>query len=174
MTSLLVATALAMNSYFPQDNQPPTIALQLDDEQGISGGPVTGTITITFADGLHGYQNPPSQDYQIPVSVSSGTPGVKLVQTRYPAGEAHKVGGETEESFTYSGVVKIPVLLKVTGKLGETELAVKVRYQQCTNNMCFAPATLSISAKFRVNPTPDGWNSVASAAYWAKAVAERS
>lgn len=171
MTSLIVATALAMNSHVMQQNDPPTVSLKLKSDQGVSGGPVAGVITLTFADGLHGYQNPPSQDYQIPVSVSSGSTNVQVVQVKYPTGEPHKVGGETEESFTYSGVVEIPVLLKVVGKAGENDLSVKVRYQQCTNTMCFAPTSISANAKFKLKPSPKGWNTVARAAFWAKAQA---
>ncbi len=142
MTALIALTAMAFTVQAPA----PSVNLILEKESGFAGVPVRGKILVEFAPGLHAYQNPPSQDYQIPVSVSAGTAKVSGID--YPAGEAHVVGGETAESFTYSGKIEIPVVIWPTGKSGSQSVEVRVRYQQCNETMCFPPSTATAKANF--------------------------
>lgn len=163
---------IALLAISPIQAEAPEISVKLNQATGVAGGPVRGTATITFAPGLHGYQNPPSQDYQIPVSVSVGEETFRPVKIKYPVGEEHKVGGENEASRTYSGTVSIPFVLKSPSKPGKHTISVKVRYQQCTDSMCFAPKTTTQAVEFTTKPAPKGWTIVSGAANWAKALSE--
>lgn len=146
MLTLIALTALLAPSQAPA----PQVSLVLEKTSGAAGIPVRGTVTVEFAQGLHGYQNPPSQDYQIPVSVSGGN--IKVSGIDYPIGEPHLVGGETTESFTYSGNIQIPVVVWPSGKDGVQSLEVKIRYQQCNETMCFPPSTAVAKANFTIEP----------------------
>lgn len=165
--AILAATVMAT----PFQGEPPVVSVTLDQTSGVAGSPVKGKVTVTFAPGLHGYQNPPSQDYQIPVSVSVDE-GFGPVKLSYPAGEAHTVGGEAEASFTYSDTIEIPFLLKTPAKAGKHQINVKFRYQQCTESMCFPPKTITQPVSYTTTASPKGWTVVSAAAAWAKALAE--
>lgn len=150
----------------PLQAEPPALKVTLNQSSGPSGSAVRGKVVLTFEPGLHAYQNPPSQDYQIPVTVSlDGATGPFLLN--YPVGEPVAVGGESEASFTYSGLVEIPFMLKAPAKPGKHTLTVKVRYQQCTDSMCFPPKTISAPVAF----TTTKGSAVAGTANWARAMA---
>jgi DsbC/DsbD-like thiol-disulfide interchange protein len=114
------------------------------------GKVLTGYVTITFSEGLHGYQNPPSKDYLIPVSVSITTKGAKLKPIKYPAGQDETVGGETKPVRVYEGTVKIPVSLTVPKKAGKLKLDFMVHYQQCNQQNCFPPSDVAVSVPVTV------------------------
>ncbi len=170
---MLIPALLAANlALTPLQAEDQTVKIVLDQTSGVVGAPISGKAIITFASGLHAYQNPPSQDYQIPVVVSAGDETIKVVKLKYPNGEAHAVGGETEASFTYSGQIEVPFLIRAEGKPGATSVKIKVRYQQCTDSMCFPPKSIVETAKLTINARPKGWTAVGTAARWAKALAE--
>ncbi|MFM9873647.1 MAG: protein-disulfide reductase DsbD domain-containing protein [Fimbriimonadaceae bacterium] len=170
---MLISAFLAANiALAPLQAEDPTVKIVLDHTSAVIGAPISGKAIITFSEGLHAYQNPPSQDYQIPVVVSAGDETIKVVKLKYPDGESHAVGGETEASFTYSGQIEVPFLIKAAGKPGSTSLKLKVRYQQCTDSMCFPPKTLTETTKVTLMSRPKGWTAVAVAAKWAKALSE--
>lgn len=157
---MILATIAAATTLAQAGTQAPKAMLQLDQESAVSGSLVTGSVTLEFAPGLHAYQNPPSLDYQIPVSVKPGDELNKIIKVRYPAGEAHTVGGEVTPSYTYSGTVTIPVAYRLTSKTGEQTVAISVRYQQCTDEACFPPSTITVESKINVTPAPTGWSVV--------------
>lgn len=170
---MLIPALLAANlALTPIQAEDPSVKIVLNETFGIVGAPISGKAIITFASGLHAYQNPPSQDYQIPVVISSGDETIKVVKLKYPNGEAHAVGGETEASFTYSGQIEVPFLIRAEGKPGESTIKIKVRYQQCTDSMCFPPKSVTESAKITLAARPKSWTAVGTAAKWAKALAE--
>lgn len=150
MTTVACAAVLglAISSARTQDNVPPTVTLRLAAQSVPAGSLVPGILTVTFAPGLHAYQNPPSKDFQIPVSVS----GPSFLMRRYPAGQLHVVAGETEASFTYSGMITIPVLLQAPLQPGPARLSLRVRYQQCNDNACFPPGSVTAEAALDVKP----------------------
>lgn len=137
--------ALAMG----QSNVPPTATLKLASAKAKPGEMVKATLILGFGEGLHAYQNPPSESYMIPVTVTS-TGGVKLVKVAYPKGVNATVGGETKPVKVYQGTLKIPIVLQAPSKPGAYAAALSVRYQQCNDNNCFAPGSVPVAGKFTV------------------------
>jgi DsbC/DsbD-like thiol-disulfide interchange protein len=158
LTSILAASLFAQN-------ETPKIEATIAQTTVAPGRPITGKVNITFADGLHAYQNPPTKDYQIPVSLSATTETIKLIRISYPQGEEHAIGGESDPSRSYSGTISIPFLIKAPMKAGSHKIALSLRYQQCTDSMCFAPKSVPINLTFKVAKTS---NSIQTAAVWAK------
>ena len=152
LTSLLVLSPAVQNV-------PAKAEIKLDQNQSMAGSIVTGTVSLTFAPGLHGYQNPPSEDYMIPVTVKS-IEGATILRISYPNGEAATVGGETNPAMTYSGTIEIPVMIRLNSPTGSQSLKVSVGYQQCNEHACFPPSTATASANITVKAVPSGWNSV--------------
>lgn len=117
------------------------------------GQPISGKVVVTFAEGMHAYQNPPSRNYMIPLQVKTSQKGWTLNPT-YPKGVEGMVGGETEPALLYEGKVEIPVLLKGTPKQGMQAVTLDVVFQQCNATVCFPPETLALKAVFTVAKKP--------------------
>jgi DsbC/DsbD-like thiol-disulfide interchange protein len=111
------------------------------------GKPVQATVKITFDTGWHGYQNPPTKDYMIPVKVESATKGV-TVKAAYPKGVIMDFGGES--TAVYEGTVSIPVTITLPKKLGASEFKLNVSYQQCNAETCQPPANVVLTGKVTV------------------------
>lgn len=110
------------------------------------GEAVKGTVTVVFEAGLHGYQNPPSQSYMIPLKIESATKGVTLKSIKYPKGDPIKVAGEDAPVMVYEGLIKIPVVLVMPKKAGKVDLSLKVKYQQCNESACYPPAEEKVAS----------------------------
>ena len=113
-----------------------------------AGQTVSGTVLVTIAGGLHAYQNPPSQDYMIPLSVS--VTGAKLKAAKYPAGKAENMAGEKAPVRVYEGTVRIPVSIMLPKKRGKQQIAFKVHYQECNDKACFPPGDVTAKAAINV------------------------
>lgn len=119
-------------------------------KQVVAGSPVKGVVTVTFAKGLHGYQNPPTSEYEIPVKITFAQKGFKLVKATYPKGVDMKLQGEDKPSKVYEGTIKIPVEISTPAKPGSYRVSMFVGYQQCNDSSCFPPATLVVKGSFSV------------------------
>lgn len=125
----------------------PRIEVKLDAKTAKPSSEVKGSVIITFAPGLHGYQNPPSQSYQIPVAVKADK-GTTVVRVKYPAGHDEEVGGEVAK--VYSGRTVVPITFKAPAKAGSAKLGVVVEFQQCDATNCYAPDSAKGSATLTV------------------------
>jgi DsbC/DsbD-like thiol-disulfide interchange protein len=153
MRSLLAATLpLLATIAFAQDVVPKA-ELKLDKVTAIAGSTVKGHITLTFSEGLHGYQNPPTVDYQIPVKVSAPK-GTTLSKVSYPKGVDFLMAGETSPSKVYEGRLEIPVEIKVGKKPGKTTIKLTIDYQQCNMSSCFPPSKLEVRAPLTITKKP--------------------
>lgn len=128
----------------------PTVSVSAPPKQVAAGAKLTLTVTLTFADGMHGYQNPPAQEYEIPVTVKIDGKEFKVVKVAYPAGVDAKIGGSDKPTKSYEGVVKIPITLTAPTKIGSKNLKVIVGYQQCDETTCFPPGEVSTTVKVNV------------------------
>jgi thiol:disulfide interchange protein DsbD len=142
---LLVALAAAAVLAAAQPAvQPPSLRLKLDAWQGAA---LTGELAVTFPPGLHAYQNPPTEDWMIPITVTADTAGVRLERVRYPKGELKLVGGGEAPAAVHSGTIRIPLRFLATGAARPEALAVRFRFQQCDATTCFPPRTLRAEAR---------------------------
>lgn len=141
--TILAAVALG------QGDTKPTMKLVFPKEAK-AGTQVKGTIEVTFSEGLHGYQNPPSDEYQIPVKVSVDTKGFVLGKPAYPKGVMKIMGGDTKPAAIYEGTIKIPVTVTLPKKPGSAAIKFTVNYQQCNDQSCFPPSTVSDTLKLTI------------------------
>ncbi|HWA83271.1 MAG TPA: protein-disulfide reductase DsbD domain-containing protein [Fimbriimonadaceae bacterium] len=132
-----------------QTNTAPTVKVVLP-KTAKPGATVSGTIELSFADGLHGYQNPPTDEYQIPVKVSVDTKGFTLKKVTYPKGVMKSIGGDPKPCGVYEGTVKIPIVVTIPAKAGAAEVKFVVSYQQCNDASCFPPAKVTGIAKLQI------------------------
>jgi DsbC/DsbD-like thiol-disulfide interchange protein len=131
--------------------QAPRVSLKILTKAPAPNSTVKGLVTIVFAEGLHGYQNPPTMDYQIPVTVQSDSKG-NAIKPVYPKGTIKEFAGE--KSAVYEGTVEIPFTFAAPKKAGTSILTLKVGYQQCNDSGCFPPAFKTISLNVIVKTAP--------------------
>lgn len=129
------------------------IEWKLDPKPVIAGQPVKGTVVVTFGEGLHGYQNPPTRDYMIPVTISTPAKGW-TVSAKYPKGTPMNVAGESEPAAVYEGRIEIPVEIKGPTKAGANSIPIVIRYQLCDATACFPPETFQLKVQAKVKPAP--------------------
>ncbi len=131
----------------------PKAQLKLDKACAVAGSTLKGKIILTFADGLHGYQNPPSEDYQIPTKIEAAK-GTTLLKALYPKGEPFLMAGEQKPAMVYQGRVEIPVEIKVPAKAGKHTIKLTVNYQQCNDSSCFPPGKIDLATALTVTAPP--------------------
>jgi DsbC/DsbD-like thiol-disulfide interchange protein len=130
-----------------------TATLTMDKKSVAAAGTLTGHVTVTFPEGYHAYQNPPTDEFEIPVKleIAKGS-RFKLLKVKYPKGTPLPVAGETKPSEVYTDTISIPITLKAPAKAGAISLLLTLSYQQCNENSCLPPASIDLVAKLTVKP----------------------
>jgi DsbC/DsbD-like thiol-disulfide interchange protein len=154
MAYLALLPLLVLSGPAIQD-EAPSASLKFAKATAAPGEKLKATLTVTFAPGLHGYQNPPAEEFQIPVTVKVVEKGFSLVKATYPAGTDFTMEGEAKPAKVYEGMISIPIELKASAKAGTYNVNVRVDYQQCNASSCFPPGSVTAKAKLVVaKPAP--------------------
>jgi DsbC/DsbD-like thiol-disulfide interchange protein len=117
------------------------------------GGVTKGTVTMNIPGGLHANSNRPGSEYAIPTTLKVSAKGATVNGVTYPAGRSRKFSFSDdtlnvyEGSKTFSFNVKVPANFK--GKV--LNITAVVRYQACTNEVCYAPASKTVRITANVN-----------------------
>lgn len=143
---------LAFGPYLIQDVAPKA-ELKLDKTSAVVGQAVKGKVTITFGEGLHAYQNPPTGEYQIPLKLEAAK-GTTLIKAIYPKGEDFLMSGEATPSKVYKDKIEIPVIVKAPTRPGKQTIKLSVNYQQCNDSACFPPGTVDVTGTLTVSIPP--------------------
>ncbi len=145
LTTLTALTALVA---FQGSPDAPTAEFKAAKPTFAIGKPIVGTLKLTFAPGMHGYQNPPSDEFEIPVKIS--VTGLAVLKVAYPKGKPVTTAGNEKPSMVYSGTIEIPVTFKPVAKAGKNPVTVKVDYQQCNDSNCWPPSSLTVKSEIVV------------------------
>lgn len=116
------------------------------------GSAARGTIVLSIPGGLHVNSNRPKNEYQIPTSVRVSGTGVRVSAVRYPRGRDRKFQFSENMINVYEGRVSFPFTVTVpAGFKGNTvRVRAVVRYQACTEEVCYAPKNKEITLTARV------------------------
>ncbi|HEV7701424.1 MAG TPA: protein-disulfide reductase DsbD N-terminal domain-containing protein [Pyrinomonadaceae bacterium] len=126
----------------------------------IANGSVTrgtaarGTIVLNIPGGLHVNSSRPNSEYAIATSVRvSSVRGVKVGGVSYPRGHNRKFEFSETALNVYEGRVSFPFTVTVPASFRGQMLRVNVsvKYQACTNEVCYPPKTKTITLTARVN-----------------------
>jgi DsbC/DsbD-like thiol-disulfide interchange protein len=126
-----------------------TVAFSADAASVVPGRSMTLRLAMTPAAGIHVYA-PGNPDY-IPVSVTLQLPaGVQADPAVYPPGEDYVFGELKEIVKVYSRPFEVRQRITVTRaatRAAGSALTIEgsVRYQACTDKVCFPPATAPVS-----------------------------
>lgn len=112
------------------------------------GKRVRGTVVLSIPGGLHVNSSRPASEYAIPTVVRlSGASGVRVTGLMYPKGKNRKFQFSENSINVYEGRVSFPFTVTVPASFkGKTiRVTASVRYQACTDEVCYPPKTKNIT-----------------------------
>jgi DsbC/DsbD-like thiol-disulfide interchange protein len=116
------------------------------------GKAARGTIEMTIPGGLHVNSNRPSSEYAIPTVVTLNATGARVGNVIYPKGKNRKFQFSENPINVYEGRVRFPFTVMVPANArGTVRIRASVRYQACTDEVCYPPKTKSVVITARVS-----------------------
>jgi DsbC/DsbD-like thiol-disulfide interchange protein len=107
------------------------------------------TVDLQLKPGWHVNAERPLQDYLVPTSVrlAGDGRGWRIDRTIFPAPRTVRLGFQPESLALYEGAVRIAADLQQTDGQGGALpwLALEVRLQACSDQVCLAPETLRLN-----------------------------
>jgi DsbC/DsbD-like thiol-disulfide interchange protein len=124
----------------------------------IAGGTVQkgkaarGAVVLSIPGGLHTNSNRPGNRYQIPTTVRLTAAGARVSGPTYPRGVNRKFQFSETVINVYEGTVRFPFTVTVPAGFRGNTVSVRavVRYQACTDEVCYPPRNKEITITARV------------------------
>ena len=116
------------------------------------GGSVKGTVVFTLPDGLHANSSRPSGESLIPTTVKITAVGAKVGGVSYPRGTNRKFDFSEDTLNVYEGRTAFGFNLSVPANFKGSTVKVRavVRFQACTNEVCYPPKTKEVTLTAQV------------------------
>jgi DsbC/DsbD-like thiol-disulfide interchange protein len=116
------------------------------------GGSTRGTITLSIPGGLHVNSSRPNSQYAIPTSVKISAVGAKTSAVSYPRGRNRKFQFSEDTLNVYEGNATFSFNLTVPASFKGNVVKVRavVRFQACTDEVCYPPKTKEVTLTARV------------------------
>jgi hypothetical protein len=116
------------------------------------GGSTRGTVVISVPSGLHINSNRPNSPYAIATSVRLTASGAKIGGVSYPRGKNRKFAFSENTINVYEGRVPVGFNLRLPQNFKGDTVRVRavVRYQACTEEVCYPPKTTEVTLTARV------------------------
>ena len=110
------------------------------------GGTAKGIITISIPGNQHINSARPGNEYAIPTSVKISATGAKSSGAIYPRGKNKRFPFSEDAINVYTGSANISFILTVPAsfKGGVVRVRAVVRYQACTEEVCYPPKTETV------------------------------
>jgi len=118
------------------------------------GKSARGRVVLSIPGGLHVNSRRPASEYAIPTVVTvRGPRGVRVSRVTYPRGKNRKFQFSENLINVYEGRTTFPFTVTVPANFrGKTiRVNVAVRYQACTDEVCYPPRTKNIVLTARVS-----------------------
>lgn len=117
------------------------------------GTATRATVILNIPAGLHANSNRPGGEYAIPTTVRVSSRDAKVGGVTYPRGTNRKFEFSEKPLNVYEGRVRFNfnVTPPATFRGRVIRVNVSVRYQACTNEVCYAPKTKQITLTANVN-----------------------
>jgi len=116
------------------------------------GSSARGSIVLSIPGGLHVNSSRPASEYAIPTTVRLSGTGVRVSGPTFPRGTNRKFQFSENLINVYEGKVRFPFTVNVpAGFKGDTvRVRAVVRYQACTDEVCYPPRTKEVTLTARV------------------------
>jgi DsbC/DsbD-like thiol-disulfide interchange protein len=116
------------------------------------GRSVRGQVILAIPGGLHVNSSRPASEYAIPTSVGLSASGVRVSRVTYPRGRDRRFQFSEVPINVYEGRVAFPFTVTVPANFRGKVVRVNasVRYQACTDEVCYPPKTKQLTLTARV------------------------
>lgn len=123
-----------------------TVSGSIGNGTAARGKATRGTVVLSIPGNLHVNSNRPDSQYSIPTTVRLTATGARVSGPTYPRGVNRKFAFSENTINVYEGTVRFPFTVTVpAGFKGNTvRVRAVVRYQACTNEVCYPPRTKEI------------------------------
>ena len=110
-------------------------------------------VVLKIRPGFHINAREASADYLIPTELRADLPaGIKAGETVYPKGTLQKFAFSKTPLNVYAdrATILVPLAAESNAPLGPVKVALRLRYQACSMEVCLPPVTLDVDAAFEV------------------------
>jgi len=116
------------------------------------GGATRGTVVMNIPGGLHVNSSRPDSEYAIPTVVQVSASGAKVGAVMYPRGRNRKFEFSENSINVYEGTTafNFNVTVPANFKGNSVKIRAVVRYQACTEEVCYAPKSKEITLTAQV------------------------
>lgn len=116
------------------------------------GGTTRGSIVLNIPGNLHVNSNRPNSQYAIPTTVRLSATGGRVSGAIYPRGKNRRFSFSEETLNVYEGrtVINFNVTVPKNYRGNTVNVRAVVRYQACTDEVCYSPKTQTINLTARV------------------------
>jgi hypothetical protein len=146
-----VATAEAQN-VSGKDVVAPTAYVSYDPVG--RGMPLQVAIVLKIRPGFHVNAHEVTEEYLIPTEIRADVPaGFKAGSVSYPKGTLESFAFAKDKKlnvYTDTVTVKLPLTVLPDAPLGAQHLAMKLKYQACSQETCLPPVTKDVEATINV------------------------
>jgi DsbC/DsbD-like thiol-disulfide interchange protein len=137
-------------------------SLSAAQAQSVSGSIANGTVTkgkaaratvvLSIPGGLHVNSSRPGTEYAIPTTVRASAKGVRIGAVTYPRGQNRKFGFSENAINVYEGraTFTFPITVPANYNGSTVRVNVTVRYQACTDEVCYPPKTRQLTLTARI------------------------
>lgn len=150
--AILLIAAIAAGIFAAEQASAQTISLTVGKGSVTKGSTTRGYVVMNIPEGLHVNSFRPKSEYAIPTRVTVSAAGANTGTVTYPAGKMRKFSFSDEPISVYEGRVVFGFNLTVPRGFRGNSVRVKadVRYQACTDEVCYAPKTKTVYLNVRV------------------------
>jgi hypothetical protein len=116
------------------------------------GRTVQAAVVMEIPRDFHVNGNKPLGKYAVPTTLKIEANGIRVGPVLYPRATVRSFSFSQEKLAVYEGrvVMRFNITIPSGFEQGVTELRVRLRYQSCTNEVCFPPQSRDISMPIAV------------------------
>jgi hypothetical protein len=113
---------------------------------------VEASVSIQVRSGYHANSNAPNEDYLIPLRLKWESGPLAAVDVVYPKPEEKSYPFSSKPVSVFTGAFQVVTRFKVdaSAPAGPGVLVGKLRYQACSDDTCYRPATLEIRLPYEI------------------------
>jgi thioredoxin:protein disulfide reductase len=138
----------------PQSAPNITVSGKLANDKVKRGGSTRGTVTMEIPSGYHVNSNRPLEKFLVATQLQLETPnGLRVGPIAYPRAVLRTFTFSKVKVSVYEGrpVMSFTVSVPAGAPTGQVELKGRLRYQSCSDSLCFPPRTLEVKLYLTVN-----------------------
>jgi len=152
-TRIFIGVLLLAGTVLSTSAQSVSVSGSIGKGTAARGSSTRATVVMNIPGGLHVNSSRPGSEYAIPTSVRVTATGAKAGGVVYPRGRSRSFSFSDTPFNVYEGRTTFTFNVTVPANFSGNTLRVRVtvRYQACTNEVCYPPTSKTVNLTARVN-----------------------